>query len=97
LNPPPPWGARTLNPAVMPIPPLARERARIAQTSRYDRGPMGLQRFERRLERLVECVFGTAFLTGLQPVEVGRRLVRELDSGRQLGVRGTVAPNHFVV
>ncbi len=58
---------------------------------------MGLQRFERRLERLVEGGFGKAFRAGLQPVEIGRRLVRELDAGRTLGVRGTVAPNHFVV
>ncbi len=58
---------------------------------------MGLQRFERRLERLVEGGFGKAFRAGLQPVEIGRRLVRELDSGRTLGVRDTVAPNHFTV
>jgi hypothetical protein len=58
---------------------------------------MGLQRFERRLERLVEGGFGKAFRSGLQPVEIGRRLVRELDAGRTLGVRGTVVPNHFVV
>jgi hypothetical protein len=58
---------------------------------------MGLQRFERRLERLVEGGFGKAFRTGLQPVEIGRRLVRELEGGRSLGVRGTVAPNHFTV
>jgi len=58
---------------------------------------MGLQRFERRLERLVEGGFGKAFRTGLQPVEIGRRLVSELESGRSLGVRGTVAPNRFTV
>jgi hypothetical protein len=58
---------------------------------------MGLQRFERRLERLVEGGFGKAFRSGLQPVEIGHRLVRELDTGRTLGVRGTVVPNHFVV
>jgi len=58
---------------------------------------MGLQRFERRLERLVEGGFGKAFRAGLQPVEIGRRLVRELDAGRTLGVRGTVVPNHFTV
>jgi Protein of unknown function (DUF3662)/FHA domain len=58
---------------------------------------MGLQRFERRLERLVEGGFGKAFRSGLQPVEIGRRLVRELDARRTLGVRGTVVPNHFVV
>src|SRR5690242_20841621 len=97
LEPPRPCGHRNLNPARLPIPPLARERRRIAQTSQYDRWPMGLQRFERRLERLVEGGFGKAFRTGLQPVEIGRRLVRELDSGRSLGVRGTVAPNQFTV
>jgi len=58
---------------------------------------MGLQRFERRLERLVEGGFGKAFRSGLQPVEIGRRLVRELDVGRTIGVRGTVVPNHFTV
>jgi hypothetical protein len=58
---------------------------------------VGLQRFERRLERLVEGGFGKAFRSGLQPVEIGRRLVRELDAGRTLGVRGTVVPNQFTV
>jgi hypothetical protein len=58
---------------------------------------MGLQRFERRLERLVEGAFTKAFRSGLQPVEIGRRLVRETDAGRTLGVRGTVVPNRFSV
>jgi hypothetical protein len=58
---------------------------------------MGLQRFERRLERLVEGAFGKAFRSGLQPIEIGRRLVREMDAGRTLGVRGTVVPNRFEV
>src|SRR5213078_2994520 len=57
---------------------------------------MGLQQFERRLERLVEGVFAKAFKSGLQPVELGRRLTREMDANRTLGVRGTIAPNHFV-
>jgi hypothetical protein len=59
---------------------------------------MGLQRFERRLERLVEGTFSKAFRGGgLQPVEIGRRVGREMDAGRTLGVRGTVAPNQFTV
>jgi hypothetical protein len=58
---------------------------------------MGFQRFERRLERLVEGTFSKAFRSGLQPVEIGRRVVRETDAGRTLGVRGTVVPNHFTV
>jgi hypothetical protein len=58
---------------------------------------MGLQRFERRLERLVEGAFNKAFRSGLQPLEIGRRVVREMDGGRTLGVRGPVVPNEFVV
>jgi hypothetical protein len=58
---------------------------------------MGLQQFERRLERLVEGVFAKAFRSGLQPVEVGRRLTREMDLHRTHGVRGLVAPNAFEI
>jgi hypothetical protein len=58
---------------------------------------MGLQQFERRLERLVEGVFARAFRSGLQPVEVGRRLTREMDLRRTVAPRGTLAPNLFEV
>ncbi len=58
---------------------------------------MGLQSFERRLERLVEGTFSKAFRSGLQPVEIGHRMVRELDARRTLGVRGPVVPNHIEV
>ncbi len=58
---------------------------------------MGLQSFERRLERLVEGTFSKAFRSGLQPVEIARKLIRELEAGRTLGVRGPVVPNHFAV
>jgi hypothetical protein len=59
---------------------------------------MGLQGFERRLERLVEGTFNKAFRSGLQPVEIGHRIVRVLDNGRNLGVSGRfVAPNNIGV
>ncbi len=58
---------------------------------------MGLQRFERGLERLVEGTFAKVFRSGLQPVELGRRLGREMDLRRTVGVNGVVAPNHFTV
>ncbi|MCU1459078.1 MAG: hypothetical protein JWL73_3170 [Actinomycetia bacterium] len=58
---------------------------------------MGLQGFERRLERLVEGAFSKAFRSGLQPIEIGRKMVRELDARRTIGLRGTVAPNHIEV
>src|SRR5215207_9092110 len=58
---------------------------------------MGLQGFEQRLERLVEGVFAKTFRSGLKPVEVGRRLTRDMDLHRTLGVNGPLAPNHFAV
>jgi hypothetical protein len=58
---------------------------------------MGLQQFEQRLERLVEGAFAKAFRSGLQPVEIGRRITREMDLGRRVGVRGLISPNHFKV
>jgi hypothetical protein len=58
---------------------------------------MGLQQFERRIERLVEGVFARAFRSGLQPVEIGRRLTREMDLQRTLAPKGTLTPNEFIV
>lgn len=58
---------------------------------------MGLERFERRLERLVEGTFAKAYRRGLQPIELGRRLTREMDLRRTVGVRRVIAPNAFDV
>src|SRR5204862_5615943 len=58
---------------------------------------MGLQQFEQRLERLVEGAFAKAFRSGLQPVELGRRLSREMDLQRTVGVHGLMSPNKFKV
>jgi hypothetical protein len=58
---------------------------------------MGLQQFERRLERMVEGVFARAFRSGLQPVEMGRRITREMDLRRTIAPRGTLTPNEFTV
>ena len=58
---------------------------------------MGLQQFEERLERLVEGTLAKPFRSNLQPVEIGRRLTREMDLHRRVGVRGLIAPNSFSV
>ncbi|MCB1247777.1 MAG: DUF3662 and FHA domain-containing protein [Acidimicrobiales bacterium] len=59
---------------------------------------MGLHGFERRLENLVEGVFSRVFRSGLRPIEIGRRLAREMDAHRTVDVRGrTVVPNHYTV
>ena len=60
-------------------------------------GTMGLQQFEERLERLVEGTLAKPFRSSLQPVEIGRRLTREMDLHRRVGVRGLIAPNAFTV
>lgn len=58
---------------------------------------MGLQHVERRLERFVEGAVAKAFRGGLQPVEIGRRLAREMDLRRTVGVHSVIAPNDFEV
>jgi hypothetical protein len=57
-----------------------------------------MQGFERRLEKLVEGTFGKAFRSGLEPVEVGRKVTRALDAERTVGVDGVhIAPNNIGV
>lgn len=47
---------------------------------------------------MVEGTFARVFRSGLKPVELGRRLVREMDANRSIGVNGErVAPNHYVI
>ena len=65
-------------------------------TGRIDR-TMGLQQFEERLERLVEGTLSKPFRSNLQPVEIGRKLTREMDLHRRVGVHGLIAPNSFAV
>jgi hypothetical protein len=59
---------------------------------------VGLRNFENRLERMVEGTFSRVFKSGVRPVELGRRMVREMDGKRSIGVSGkTVAPNEFTI
>ena len=52
---------------------------------------------EQRLEGLVEGFFTKVFRSGLQPVEVGRRLLREMAEGKTVSVNRIYAPNEFLV
>jgi len=56
-----------------------------------------LRDFERRLGGLVEGLFSKAFRSGLQPVEIAKRIIREMDDAKQVGVSEVWAPNHFEV
>jgi hypothetical protein len=55
-----------------------------------------LRDFERRLGGLVEGFFAKAFRSGLQPIELAKRLIKEMDAGRTVGVSEVWAPNRFV-
>jgi len=54
-----------------------------------------LRDFERRLGGLVEGLFARAFRSGLQPVELAKRVLKEMDAGRTVGVSEVWAPNAF--
>jgi hypothetical protein len=57
-----------------------------------------LQRFERRLEGMVEGAFARAFKSELQPVEVATAVQREMDDRAAIVAQGrTLVPNDFVV
>ncbi len=58
---------------------------------------MGLFQFEKKLEGLVEGTFAKMFKSGLQPVEIGRKLTREMDLKRQVAPNGVIVPNVYVI
>jgi hypothetical protein len=55
-----------------------------------------LSEFERRLEGVIEGIFTKAFRTGLQPVELANRILREMDANKTIGVHEVWVPNGFV-
>jgi len=59
---------------------------------------MGLQSLEHRLERMVDGVFFRRTKGSIRPIELGRRLVREMDDQRSVDVKGRrIVPNDFTV
>ncbi len=59
---------------------------------------MGLvDEFENRLERVVEGVFSKAFRSDVEPAELGRRLLREMEAGKSVSVGAVYVPNDYVI
>jgi hypothetical protein len=54
-----------------------------------------LSDFERRLEGIIEGVFTKAFRTGLHPVELATRILKEMEASKTVGVREVWVPNRF--
>ena len=52
---------------------------------------------ERKIEALVEGVFGRAFRSNVQPVELARKLTKEIDDHRTVSVSRVYVPNEYTV
>ena len=56
-----------------------------------------LRTVESKLEGLVEGVFNRAFRARVQPVELARRLAKEMESYKTVSVSRTYVPNEYIV
>jgi Protein of unknown function (DUF3662)/Inner membrane component of T3SS, cytoplasmic domain len=56
-----------------------------------------LRTLESKLESLFEGVFGRAFRSNVQPVELARKLVKEMDDHRSVSVSRVYVPNEYTV
>jgi hypothetical protein len=56
-----------------------------------------LRNIEQKIEALVEGVFGRAFRTHVQPVELARKLAKEMDDHRAVSVSRVYVPNEYTV
>jgi hypothetical protein len=56
-----------------------------------------LRNIEHKIEGLFEGVFGRAFRTHVQPVELARKLVKEMADHRVVSVSRVYAPNEYTV
>ena len=71
-------------------PPLDSKRPRARHLS-------VLRGIEQKIEALVEGVFGRAFRTNVQPVELARKLVKEMDDHRTVSVSRVYVPNEYTI
>jgi len=58
---------------------------------------MVLRSIEQKIEALFEGVFGRAFRTNVQPVELARKLAKEMDDHRVVSVSRVYVPNEYTV
>jgi hypothetical protein len=56
-----------------------------------------LRNIESKLESLFEGVFGRAFRTNVQPVELARKLIKEMDDHRNISVSRVYVPNEYTI
>jgi Protein of unknown function (DUF3662)/FHA domain len=58
---------------------------------------MVLRAIEHKIEALFEGIFGRAFRTNVQPVELARKLAKEMDDHRTVSVSRVYVPNEYSI
>jgi hypothetical protein len=58
---------------------------------------MVLRAIEQKIEALFEGVFGRAFRTNVQPVELARKVAKEMDDHRTVSVSRVYVPNEYTI
>ena len=56
-----------------------------------------LRTLEAKIEGLFEGIFGRAFRTHVQPIELARKLVKEMDDHRSVSVSRVYVPNEYTI
>jgi hypothetical protein len=56
-----------------------------------------LRAIEQKIEALFEGVFGRAFRTNVQPVELARKLTKEMDDHKTVSVSRVYVPNEYTI
>ena len=56
-----------------------------------------LRNLEAKIEGLVEGAFGRAFKSRVQPVELARKLAKEMEEGKTVSIAHTYVPNQYCV
>jgi hypothetical protein len=58
---------------------------------------MVLRAIEQKIEALFEGIFGRAFRTNVQPVELARKLAKEMDDHRTVSISRVYVPNEYTI
>jgi hypothetical protein len=74
----------------------------LVRWARPDGGPSGnpmsvLRNLESKIAGLVEGTFGRVFKSEVKPVELARKLAREMDEHKTVSLKRTYVPNEYVI
>lgn len=58
---------------------------------------MSLKKVERKLESFFEGLFARGFKTGVQPVELAKKLIKEMDDHKTMSIGKVYAPNEYKI